>query len=194
MAPKAALSCWSPRACSALASTCSRWVPCKALCPTFLFSARPNACITMSSQSTITKASVEGQRSYWKAMASRTRAHIKEHASEFASEDVVDAENDDELDADDDDNAAAPWYERLTSGLVDTSDPAKLVLLVLVVLLVFSNLYLLLFRGGGGSSGSRTVVPKTPVPMSAGDNAELAARVERLEMAVLAMKGALERL
>lgn len=131
-------------------------------------------------QSTITKASVDGQRSYWKALAQRIRAHIKQHSSEFATADVVDPDNDDELD----EPEPLPLMERMTTGLFDTSDPAKLLLLVLVALLLLSNFYLLFFR----SSGKVTKIPVIP------EDAELVARVERLEMTVLALKGALQQL
>lgn len=129
-------------------------------------------------QGTISKAAVEGQRAYHKALASRMREHIKEHASEFATEDVVDAVNDDELDK----GESVPLHQRFWEGLTDPQDPVKLALAVIAGLLLASNLYLLFSRP----------VPAGPAkPIVLANESDVTDRLERMEFAMEALKGAL---
>lgn len=145
----------------------------------YLTSSVLNSCIYQ--QGTISKAAVEGQRSYHKDMAKHMREYIKQHSIEFATGDVIDAENDDELEQ----TEKPDMLQRLRIGIMDVDDPIKLVLAILCVLLLLTTMHLHLSRPSGRSSHA------SPPLRSLSEDAELVGRVERLEMTLLSLKAAL---
>jgi len=121
-------------------------------------------------KSTITKASIAGQRDYHKALAKELRAHIKANPGEFKTSESNE-EADDELEEDDTPEPKTPT-EKVVDSFVDLpNNPAASLLAILSIILLLSNIYLLI----RARKLTTPVEPKDMLPRSA------LGRLERLE-------------